>query len=1086
MRNIVSRFACLIVLIGLCPSAPLKAQLTNIEFNRLGIQKEQFQSTIYSIAQDKTGFMWIASQYGLQIYDGAKFTEFKHTAVINNRINTNSLSSVLADRENNIWMATWGGGLNVYNRYSGNLIVFRHDEKNNRSIPHNKIQTLFQDTRGTIWVGTAGGGLCRFNPSDSSFVSYPFGKNTPNALSHGRIWGITQAKDGLIWVGTEAGVNTIDPVSGKINSIRIEAPDKLAESSNFIRSIYTRRNGEIWVGTQNGIFVFYPGNNTPKKIRLPFADPESYKVRTINCFYETPDNSMLVGTFGAGLFHIDAKTAEIHSYQYSLVDNTSLLSNDVRCITTDRSGLIWIGTRNGGINTTQMLPKRFTTINNEGWKQLHLLDKNVRSVCFDKKGNLWIGTNEAGLQLLKKGESSIREIKRKGVDFFRYSDRVFAIHEDAFGKMWFVCDDGLYFTTNQGATMQKFSFPANASLPAKSERMRQFSTYSDRYLWFGTNGYGFLQFDRPNNNWTTFSTKQNFPSDDVNFILHGKESGTLWLGTNNGLVKFAYPSGNFTVFGNEPNNVLWNNPILAMKMQGNTLWLGTSAGFIRFSIPNAAFDKPPMGDDFSSKAVSGINIDTHGMLWLSTLKGITRYNPAEGVSKSYDIEDGLEWNTYNAGVFSENDSGDVAFGGVYGLTIFNPAKISTNTFRSPVAITGFELFSKVGMRELLMPGQTTVKDQQFVLSYKEDNFKISFVTFNYIYSGKNRYFYQLEGVDETWRDAGTNNFAVYSQIHPGKYLFRVKALNNDMTEMENEASILIIVQPPFYETSWFRVLLALALAGIIAGGVYWRLANLKRMQQKLESEVEKRTAELKESESSLRKANATKDKFFSIIAHDLRSPFQTLISYSNIINTEFDSLPESERKTLAVTIEHVALSTYELLENLLKWSFTQTGSLEIHPFKVNLEETTAKVLRIASQPAHMKNIEIGANIPPYINLLADRDMLETIFRNIIGNAIKFTHAGGSIQINADQNSDHATITVKDTGVGMSQEKLTTLFSLDQNKSTTGTNHERGSGLGLILCKELVELHKGKLYATSQPGKGTSFIIELPIFGVSNS
>ncbi len=1083
MPFITTKFSWVIVVLGLCCPALLNAQLSNVEFTRLGIQKGQFQTTIYSIAQDNTGFMWIASQYGLQIFDGANFTEFRHSAVTNNRINTNSLSQVLVDTNNDIWMGTWGGGLNIYNRSTGKLSVFRHYDKNPKSLSFDKIQTLFKDKQGTIWIGTAGRGLCKFNATDSSFISYPYGEHKPNAITQGRIWAITQAADGLLWVGTEGGVNTVDPTSGVIKKIELEPEEKKSESANLVRALYARKNGDIWVGTQNGIYIFHPGNSRPTQLSLPFNDPKSYKVKTINCFYETADGSMLIGTFGAGLYYIDARTGDIRSYQYSLADNTSLLSNDIRCITTDKSGLIWIGSRSGGINTTQMQPKRFTTINNEIWKQLSLHDKNIRSVFYDSKDNLWIGTNEAGLHLLKKGENTIKAIKRNGVDYFKYSDRVFAIQEDCDGKMWFLCDDGLYSSVNQGATLQKFSFPSNAPLPAKSERMRQFCMLDNRYMWFGTNGFGFLQFDRTSGTWTAYTTKQHFPSDDVNFIVPATSQGILWLGTNNGLVKFNFLTGKFTTYGNEPNNVLWNNPILAMKMQGNIIWLGTSDGFIRFSITSGTLDKPAMGSDFTSKAVSGIIVDNHGTLWLSTLKGITRYNQSEGQSKSYDIEDGLDWNTFNAGVFSVNKSGEVAFGGINGLTIFNPDRISRNMFRSPVAITGFELFNKEGVQELLQPGQSTKQSQEFSLNYTQDNFKITFVTFNYLFSGKNRYFYQLEGADATWRDAGTVNYAIYSQVHPGKYVFRVKALNNDMTEMENEASIIITVQPPYYETTWFRVLLALAIAGLIAGGFYLRLTSLKHMQQQLELEVEKRTAELKESENSLREANATKDKFFSIIAHDLRSPFQTLISYSNIINTEFDSLPENERKSLAGTIEHVALSTYELLENLLKWSFTQTKILEIKPVKVNLEDAVTKILRINSQAASMKDIAVGSDIPADINLLADKDMLETIFRNIVGNAIKFTKQGGTVQITAGKNDNHAVITIKDSGVGMSPEKVNTLFSLDQNKSTAGTNHEKGSGLGLILCKELVDLHKGKLYVQSQPDLGTAFIIELPLFSV---
>ncbi|MBI2419368.1 MAG: hypothetical protein HYV28_16015 [Ignavibacteriales bacterium] len=565
----------------------------------------------------------------------------------------------------------------------------------------------------------------------------------------------------------------------------------------------------------------------------------------------------------------------------------------------------------------------------------------------------------------------------------------------------------------------------------------------------------------------------------MNYILPGNDNNILWLGTNNGLVRFDILNSSFTVYGNGQGELLRSNPVWALQLHEGYLWIGASEGLLRFSVGANKLERVRDGADFGSKVISGINIDSNGELWLSTTRGITRYNPYTGDSKSFSIEDGLDWNTYTPGAFSANVSGTVAFGGIHGLTLFNPHKILVNTYRSPVVITGFDVFNESGMLSLLQPGLPPDSSRKIILTHAQDNFRVSFVTFNFRFSGKNRYFYKLEGVDADWRDAGNTNSATYSHIGSGEYVFRVKAKNNDMKPMANEASVIIIIHPPLYATLWFRLMLLIAGVAVIAGAYYLRVSNLKKMQIKLETEVEKRTAELQDSERSLKQVNATKDKFFSIIAHDLRSPFQALISYSNIINTEFDSLPEEEKKGITAHIEYVARSTYDLLENLLKWSFTQTNKMVINPSNIDLFFAVNKVLRISGQSAKIKNISVYTEIPVGLTVYADADMLETIFRNLLGNAIKFTHQGGSVTIKAAEHAERVAISIADTGVGMSEERLQELFQMEKSKSTSGTAKEKGSGLGLLLCKEFTEMQSGSLEVASQLNTGTTFTIRLP-------
>lgn len=1070
-------------LLVILTTVPLTAQSQDVEFNRLGIEKGLFQISIYSIAQDKTGFIWIATQDGLLLYDGMRFIEFNHNSSEGKGISNNSISKILVDAQNNVWIGTWGGGLNLYNRKTQRFSIFKFDKNNPKSISHNRVQTLFQDKNGTLWVGTAGGGICKFNAADSSFTRYPYGSNKPNAISHARVWDITQSPDGLLWIATQNGINVLNPASGTIKTIFINESPQLTENANLIRTIWARKNGEVWAGTQNGIYVFSSAEKQPNHILLPFTDEQSYRARTINCLYELNNHTMLIGTYGAGLYNYNTVTGSFTSYFHKPEDRTSISGNDIRCITVDRSGLIWIGTRGGSINTTLLQPKRFTTYDNEEGKKIYLSDKNSRSAFFDSKGNLWVGTNEQGLHLFAKNGNGFKYIVRKELDEKIYSDRCWAIHESSDKTVWFACDDGLYFTKNSGNSIEKYQFPAQSPFPVRTESVRGLYSFKSQYLWFATSGNGFLQYTVASGTWKTFNTQAGFPSDDINYIMPETNNGILWLATGNGLVKYNFINGTFTIVGNEAGRPLKNNQAWALCLQQNIMWIGTSEGLVRYSLLENVMEKEPEGNDFSSKIISGIIVDDRGLLWISTSRGITRYNPADNSSKSYNIEDGLDWNSYNPGVFTEDTNGMVAFGGLHGLTVFNPDKIPVNTFKSPVIITGFDILTKTKAISLIPPGLPPENFSKFELTTGQDNFKISFVSCNYQYSRKNRYYFQLEGVDKDWRDAGTDNSVTYGNVGPGDYVFRVKAFNNDMVPMGEDAVILISIPPPFYATLWFRFgLIILVIAGI-AASLYVRFNNMKKRQMLLEEEVRKRTAELLESEKSLRQANAAKDKFFSIIAHDLRAPFQALISYSNIINTEMESLTEQERKEISTQIELVSRSSYELLENLLKWSFTQTGKLVINETAVDVPQSVNSILAFNKQSAEMKSITLHARLDEALTLKADKDMFETVLRNIIGNAIKFTNTGGQVTVTTSSNNLMGYITITDTGVGMSQDRLANLFQLEKSQSTIGTNKEKGTGLGLILCKEFISLQNGTLDVHSKVGEGTTFTVGFPLYNV---
>jgi signal transduction histidine kinase len=332
----------------------------------------------------------------------------------------------------------------------------------------------------------------------------------------------------------------------------------------------------------------------------------------------------------------------------------------------------------------------------------------------------------------------------------------------------------------------------------------------------------------------------------------------------------------------------------------------------------------------------------------------------------------------------------------------------------------------------------------------------------------------MEDFEKDWNytDA-SRRYVTYTNLDPGEYTFRVRASNNDEIWNMTGTSLKIIILPPWWKTLWFRILGVSVIIFLVFAIFRSRVRQLKNQKILLEETVAIKTAELKE-------LNASKDKFFSIIAHDLKNPFNTLIGFSEMMKESVRLNDPTTFYEYAAMINSSAVQTYRLLENLLEWASAQRGKLEFVPIEVNLYELVKDEFVMAEEMANGKNIELICHIDDSMMVTADKNMLRTILRNLVSNAIKFTHRNGKVEVTARNIHENAEVIVSDTGIGMSDDTISKLFKLDANLLTRGTDNEKGTGLGLFLCKEFVERHGGKIRVVSEVGKGSIFHIILPL------
>jgi signal transduction histidine kinase len=336
----------------------------------------------------------------------------------------------------------------------------------------------------------------------------------------------------------------------------------------------------------------------------------------------------------------------------------------------------------------------------------------------------------------------------------------------------------------------------------------------------------------------------------------------------------------------------------------------------------------------------------------------------------------------------------------------------------------------------------------------------------------------MEGFDKEWIYSGNKREATYTNLNPGKYVFRVKGSNNDDVWNQTGTSLQITVLPPWWNTWWFRLIIISAIIFILVSIYLSRVRQLNNQKIMLEKSVAIKTSELNE-------LNVSKDKFFSIIAHDLKNPFNTIIGFSELQKEEIKSGDYARIEEYAGLINTSAVQTFRLLENLLEWANTQHGKMSFNPIPVNLNEIFKEDLRILHEMADRKTIELNSHFSGDLTIVGDKNMIKTIFRNLISNAIKFTSKNGRVEVNAITKIKCVEISVSDNGIGMTKETMEKLFRIDSNLSTRGTENEKGTGLGLFLCKEFVEKHGGKIEVDSENGKGSTFIVSLPLVANPN-
>jgi len=1113
----INRFSlsCFFILVfGLLLRVLIFSQENSIRFEHLSSEQGLSQNVVYCILQDKKGFMWFGTQNGLNRFDGYQYKIYKYNPKKEGlTLTVNTVTVIYEDRTGKLWIGTDGGGLSYFEREGESFIrcPYESDVDTNPGPDINLITAICEDRRGIIWVGTLGGGILCFNPQNRKWSRFVHKSGISGTLSENKIRCFWEDRRGLMWIGTEGGgVNIFDPKTEEFFHYSHDAKNQDSLINNIVYSIYEDSQGNLWMGTQGGLELF--DFNNKKFIHHQFQpkNPKSLSNNIVRVIFEDSKKRLWVGTEeGLNLLsRFPEGKVEFIRYLNELNNPYSLSYNNIYSITEDDSGSIWIGTFGGGVNRIDPQKQRFVHFYGNPYASNSLSSNDISCLYEDKKGILWVGTSDSGLNRYNPNTGNFTHYKDNNT---LSSNDIMALYEDRKGILWIgTWGGGISLFDREKEAFSHFTSDENSDSGIQSNDIFCFCEDQEGNLWIGT-WKGGLNLYHPEKK--EFSYYMNDPqnpksisSNGVTFIFPDiRNKKILWVGMySSGLERFNRQTDTFVHYSHKPEklNSLSHNSVLSVyisKRYPEIIWIGTYGGGLnKFDSEEDHWHIYSEEDGLCNNTIYGILEDNDGNLWLSTIKGLSRFNPENETFKNYYAEDGLQHNEFNQGAFYKSRDGHFYFGGINGFNSFLPEEMTENSKPPQIVITDFKVYN----REFHLK-KSILETRKVVLSHR-DVFSFEFAALNYIASAKNRYAYMMVGYDDDWIDLDYKRDITFSGLSHGKYIFKVIGSNNDNVWNRDGASIEVVITPPFYKTWWFQILLAMTVIAFILILYKMRVRRYKLQRKKLEIEVVKRTEEiskqkeiievknrqlensnqeLQKSERELRELNATKDKFFSIISHDLKNHLTALLGFSDMLFRSFAMLDDEKKHKYSRSIDRSAKDLYDLLENLLQWSRSQTGGLQCKPKIIDLGFLIPEIISIYIINAKKKKVHITHEIENDTLAYADKNMVRTILRNLISNAIKFTGGGGKIQVTAAGRDGYIKVSVADSGIGISNNNINSLFKIDKAKSTRGTAKEKGTGLGLILCKEFVEKNNGKIWfespAPNGEGKGSVFHFTLP-------
>ncbi|CAN5761782.1 two-component regulator propeller domain-containing protein [soil metagenome] len=1044
-------------------------------FRHLTIADGLSQNSVSSILQDTRGFMWFGTKDGLNRYDGYNVLVFRHDPFDPASISDSDITALFEDRDGRLWVGTRNGGVNRFDR---DRERFRRHGGGFEA----PVTAIAQDAAGDLWVATDGAGLLRLrrgevDRADGKWDRFTHDPADPASLGNDRVQALLVDRRGTLWAGTRAGLDRLDAGSRGFTRYTSQpgSPVQLIDSSIF--ALLEDDDGRLWMGSTPGISVLDAGRTG---IRHHYHQYRTFRYGWGEAIDMLRDRTgrFWISTHSE-LMRFDPGTGDFQYLRPDPLNVTGINTTLPTALYQDRSEVIWVGTNGFGINVHDPKGERFRTFRRPVTRPYRQSGFSVYTLFEDSGGDLWIDAGVLYRWNRRTGVFVSFETSSDRPDDFG-NTRVYSLLEHPQGFLWAGTDRGLYH--HQIATGRSRHYRHDPADPGGLPERQVKEVFRDRdgTLWVVTENYLSKQVDPAGGRFVSYPYNERPTTGTWTFpSLLQTGDGHLWLGSLQGLVRFDPRRETFRHYRNDPGNPasLGHDAVLAVLRDplqpDRVLWVGTAGGGLnRLDIEAGTFSRYTTAQGLPNDVVYGVLPDDAGNLWLSTNRGLARFDPGTGEVRSFDAADGLQSNEFNSGAAFRSASGELFFGGIYGFNYFRPEDIRDNPHRPEVVITGLR---RLNRREVVGdPGsileRSIVETTSLRIPARDNVLIFEFVALDYSAPAKNRYAYRMVGFNDTWIDAGDTRTATYTNLPPGSYTFQVRGSNNDGVWNETGASLALRILPPWWRTPWAYALYLLLSAGLLMGARRYEI-NRIRLRQRAEQEHEQA--------ERLRELDHARSRFFANVSHEFRTPLTLTLGPLDDLQAGFHGPLAPAMAEQVDLARRNAGRVLELIDQLLEVARLEVGSTPLRARRVELGTFVARLGEAFQPLAERRSVALALEVPEEpLTVFADPAHLERVLGNLLSNAFKFTRSGGTVRLTVGAAPWSARILVRDDGPGITAADLPHIFDRFYRGNEATGRHQPGTGIGLALARELVALHGGTLEVESEDGSGSTFTVTL--------